>query len=778
VKTFIARAILALLLLPLVLLAPARAQAPEPRIALVLGNSDYRAGPLATSVNDAGLIAETLRNAGFDVTGAANLDQDQTRRAFREFLEKASAAGPQAVIFVYLAGRGLQFEGENYFVPVDATIPRDSDVPAQAVRISDLTRPLAGSPAKARLFVLDLARANTFAQGPAPLAPGLALIEPEDGSLVAFNAAPGTIAPEEQPPYGAYAQALSEMMRQGGLPVDEVFAQTRLRVNELTRGAVVPWHASKITVPFVFFERAPGAPAPAVSVEQRAVIARRPIREFPADEAYAVALDRDTIPAYQEFLVAFPSSPQARRVRAILAARREALIWRRAVTANRPEAYWTYMRRYPRGPHFADSRRRLVLISAPVEPPPQFAFYEYDVPPPPPDEVEFIETRRTYFFDDREYGPPPPVAPVMLLGPRERDYYVPPPPPPTSRGFLPIPLGIPMPYARPVERQGGFAAPAFMPQPPRSPTPGFQPAQAPGSAPQPAPAPGAPGQPPRPGQPPGQPNQPGAAAPPPQPLPGGPKPLPPGAQQPASPPAQPGAQPAPGARPGGPAAPATSAPGAAPATQPQPLPGARPPGGPAGPGAAPGTPRPNQGVKPVSPPAATSAPPSSPAATPPRPAAPAPAVAPKPAAPAPAAPPPAAAPARPAAPAPAAPKPAPAPSAAPPPAAAPRVTPPAAPPHVAPPPAAPPRAAPPPPAAPKPAPPPPAAAPHVAPPPAPAAPRPAAPPPAAAPPRPAPPPPAAVAPRPAAPPPPAAAAPRPAAPAGKAACGLPGLPPC
>jgi uncharacterized caspase-like protein len=773
-KTSIAHAILALVLLPLALIAPSRAQAPEPRLALVLGNAEYRAGPLATSANDAGLIAETLRNAGFDVTGAANLDQDQTRRAFREFLDKANAAGPQAVIFVYLAGRGLQFEGENYFVPVEATIARDSDVPAQAVRISDLTRPLAGAPAKARMFVLDLARLNNFAQGGQPLAPGLALIEPEDGSLVAFNAAPGTIAPEEQPPYGADAQALSEMMREGGLPVDEVFSRTRLRVNELTRGAEVPWHASKITAPFVFFERAPGAPAPVVSPESRANIARRPVRDFPVEEAYAVALDRDTIPAYQEFLNAYPNAPLSPRVRALLAARREALIWRRCVVANRPEAYWTYIRRYPRGPHIADARRRLALISAPLDPPPQFAFYDYDVPPPPPDEVVIIDQRRTYFFDDPAYAPPPP-APVLLLGPRERerDYYVPPPPPPTSRGFLPIPVGVPMPYARPVERQGGFAAPAFMPQPPRAPGQGAQPAQvAPGAAPGAAPQPGQGGRP-------GQPAAP-APAPAPQALPSG-KPMPPGAQP-------------------WPAQPA----------QPQPLPGARPPGGPAGPGAGPGGPRPNQGLRPAAPPAAP-APGAPAAAAPPKPAAPAapPAAAPRPAAPPPAGPPPAAAPKaappaaappRPAAPPPAAPPPAavaPKPT-APPPAAAPSRP---APPHAAPPPAAAPKPAAPPPAAvgprpaapspapvaPRPAPPPAAVAPRPAPPPAAVAPRPApppaavppraAPPPAAVAPRPAPPP-AAVAPRPA-PPPPAAAAPHPAAPApGKPPCGAPGLPPC
>jgi uncharacterized caspase-like protein len=827
-KTSIAQAIrafcLALVLLPLALIAPASAQAPEPRVALVLGNTDYRAGPLATSLNDAGLIAETLRNAGFDVTGAANLDGEQTRRAFREFLDKAAAAGPQAVIFVYLAGRGLQFEGDNYFVPIDATLARDSDVPAQAVRISDLTRPLAGTPLKARMFVLDLARANNFAQGGQPLAPGLALVEPEDGSLVAFNAAPGTFGPDEQPPYGAYAQALSEMMREGGLPVDEVFARTRLRVNELTRGAEVPWHASKINVPFVFFERAPGAPAPAVSPEARANIARRPIREFPVEEAYAVALDRDTIPAYQDFLNAYPNSPLSRRVRALLAARREALIWRRAVTANRPEAYWTYIRRYPQGPHFADARRRLVLIAAPLDPPPQFTFYDYDVPPPPPDEIEIIDRRRTYFFDDPDYGPPPP-APVLLIGPRERDYYVPPPPPPASRGFLPIPLGIVAPFARPVERPGGFAAPAFMPQPPRNPPASFTPVQTapgqgappPGAQPGQQPGqfgrPGAPGQPPpagqaapapqqaappqappgqgRPGQPgqparPGPAPQPGVAAPPgspaqPNALPSG-NALPPGGQPPGT---RPGGPPGQNARPGGPGAPppagaapqggrppgdaAAPPPSTAPANQApasaQPQPGPRAPGGPAAPGAAPSGPRPAPGPGP-------GAAPGSPPATAPAPhAAPPPAAAP----PRPAAPPPAAAPPRPAAPPPAAAPPRPA---APPPAAAPPR--PAAPPPAA----APPRPAAPPPAAapPRPAAPPPAAAPPrpAAPPPAAAPPRPAAPPPAAAPPRPAAPPPAAAPPRPAAPP-PAAAPPRPAAPppaAAKPPCGAPGLPPC
>jgi uncharacterized caspase-like protein len=169
---------------------------------------------------------------------ARDLDQDSLRRAFRDFLDKASASGPDTVAFIYLAGYGLQLEGENYFVPIDAKIARDTDVPAEAVRISDYTRPLAALQLKASIVVLDAARANPFARSGQPLAGGLALVEPEPGVLIAFNAAPGTVAPEGQGPYGPYAQALAEMMREGGLPLNDVFDRTRLRVNESTQGAV------------------------------------------------------------------------------------------------------------------------------------------------------------------------------------------------------------------------------------------------------------------------------------------------------------------------------------------------------------------------------------------------------------------------------------------------------------------------------------------------------------------------------------------------------------
>jgi uncharacterized caspase-like protein len=429
----------------------ATAQQSEKRIALVIGNGAYQAEALPTAANDAGLIAQTLQASGFDVVGARDLDQDTLRRSFRDFLEKATGSGPDTVAFVYFAGYGLQLEGENYLVPTDARIGRDTDVAASAMRVSDYLRPLAALKLKTTIVVLDAAHPNPFARSGPPLAGGLALIEPEPGLLVAYNAAPGTVAPAGSGPYGAYAQALAEMMRDGGLPLTDVFDRVRLRVNDVTKGAEVPWHASRVQGPFVFFERAPDAPPPVASAEQTQAMRAQPIRDLGPQEAYAAALERDTLQGYVDFIAAYPADPMAKRVRAIVAARREAITWRRTRLIDTPNAYWSYLRRYPHGPHAADARRRLAFLSVALEPPPAFDVVTYDVPPPPPEEIIYVE-RPVLTFDDPVYAfEPPPPPPVFFLPPPPPEFVVlAPPPPPFGVFLLPIPVYTPVPiWVRP-----------------------------------------------------------------------------------------------------------------------------------------------------------------------------------------------------------------------------------------------------------------------------------------------------------------------------------------
>ncbi|MGY4624247.1 caspase family protein [Bradyrhizobium sp. USDA 4486] len=444
------------LLLPLAVLAvgaadQARAQQPEKRIALVVGNGAYAKSPLATTANDAGLIAQTLQAAGFDVVGARDLDGDTLRKSFRDFIQKAQASGPGTVAMIYLAGYGVQLAGENYFIPVDSNISRDTDIPTEALRISDYVRQLASIQLKANIVVLDAARAQPFIEGGQPIASGLALVEPEPNMLIAFNAAPGTVAPEEPGPYGIYAQSLAEMIRTGGLALPDVFDRVRLRVNESSKGAQVPWNEQKTSAQFSFFERGPDAPPPEVAPDQVAAIRSKPIRDLGVQDAYAAALARDTLPAYEEFLAAYPGDPLSKRVMAIVAARREAITWRRTYRADTPDAYWSYLRRYPRGPHAGDARRRLAILTAPLEPPPSFAMLDYDVPPPPPEEVVYVD-RPVLYFSDPDFGfVPPPPPPVYYLPPPPPDFVVLPPPLPVVGLFvLPQPVFVPIPvFVRP-----------------------------------------------------------------------------------------------------------------------------------------------------------------------------------------------------------------------------------------------------------------------------------------------------------------------------------------
>ncbi len=552
----------------------------SPRIALVIGEARYKTGPLASAANDAGLIADTLQRAGFDVTGAADLDQDGLRKALREFVDKAAAAGPDAVAVVYISGRGLQYAGDNYIAPIEANIPRAVDVPLEAVRLSDYLQPLSQMPMKAKVVVLDAAKINAFAQTGDPLAGGLALVDPPPGALYAFNAAPGSVAPNEPGPYGVYAQSLAEALRQPGMPLDQAFDQTRLRVSETTKGAIIPWDESKLTSPFALFAAAPGAPRPVAEATVTRLRAR-PIRDYSVDDAYIAAIDRDTIDGYLDFLAAYPDSPYAPRVRAILAVRREALTWRRAIGDDTPRAYWTYLRLYPYGPHADDARRRLAFLHAALAAPETFEDVNFDVPPPPPDDVDYF--RRPYVvFENPDWAPPPP-PPVGYLPPPVMIVNEPPPPPPHG-GLLPLPLVVaPLIGAAVASHMGVFHAPAVIQaQSPGAqdyynrfnrPQPGGAPPVAPGTGPAPTPMAPAGGGFPHPGAP-------TSAAPAMTPA----APMAPAAPHPAAPggviPPAPGGAPLP--HPGAPAGAAPTAPAMTPAAPHPAAPGGAIPTGPSG----------------------------------------------------------------------------------------------------------------------------------------------------------------------------------------------------
>src|SRR5258707_3376003 len=111
------------------LISAAPAQA-EKRVALVIGNNDYKNVPkLQKAVNDARTMAETLKQLGFSVMVAEN----QTRQAFSETLlafDKAVSAGDTA--FFFYAGHGFEIAGQNFLLPTD--VPAASEGQEELVR--------------------------------------------------------------------------------------------------------------------------------------------------------------------------------------------------------------------------------------------------------------------------------------------------------------------------------------------------------------------------------------------------------------------------------------------------------------------------------------------------------------------------------------------------------------------------------------------------------------------------------------------------------------------
>src|SRR5262249_23195031 len=156
---------------------------------------------------------------------------------------------------------------------------------------------------------------------------------------------------------------------------------------------------------------------------------------------YAAALERDTLDGYSEFIAVYPDDPMAARVRAIVAARREAITWRRSRIVDTPPAYWSYLRRYPQGPHAADAHRRLAFLAAAFEPPPVLGAHALCRPAAPPGRVRLLGAPVPRFCGPGlGFRPPAPTAGFFpgaaaagICGAR-------PAPPPVALFVLPMPI--------------------------------------------------------------------------------------------------------------------------------------------------------------------------------------------------------------------------------------------------------------------------------------------------------------------------------------------------
>jgi hypothetical protein len=229
------------------------------RVALVVGNSGYRnIAPLDNTINDAKLITKTLKNLGFEVVGDTpflDLSRDAFARAIEAFGNKLRGAD---IAVFYYAGHGLQIQGTNFLVPIDANYAKPSDADFQLVDAESILRQMDDSGAKLKIIMLDACRNNPFAmRGLRGVTRGLAQMSAPEGTLISYATAPGMVAIDgEAGGDSPYTAALARAMQKRGIDVLRMFNEVALNVYNSTGYAQQPWLAlSPIKGEFYFAGR-------------------------------------------------------------------------------------------------------------------------------------------------------------------------------------------------------------------------------------------------------------------------------------------------------------------------------------------------------------------------------------------------------------------------------------------------------------------------------------------------------------------------------------------
>lgn len=215
----------------------------EPRIALVIGNSDYRTPgwSLDNPKRDARLMKAALEGLGFDVQTVIDADEDGMEAAFAQFGQRLKQAGPDATGFFFYAGHGVQSEGLNYLIPTDLVAYNEADIWANAPRLELLFRYLENAGNAANFIILDACRNNPLPAAVRSTAGGLAATGRVRGTLIAYSTSPGAVAEDGTSGNSEFTLALSELIATPGIPAETLFRRVATQVEQRTGYRQQPW---------------------------------------------------------------------------------------------------------------------------------------------------------------------------------------------------------------------------------------------------------------------------------------------------------------------------------------------------------------------------------------------------------------------------------------------------------------------------------------------------------------------------------------------------------
>ena len=306
-------AVLALTLLTWASLALA-----DGRVALVVGNSAYaHIGRLPNADNDARDLSAALRRLGFEVTTELDADRGELNEALRAFTRQSLGAD---VALVFYAGHGMEMDGANYLVPVDARLERDVDVRFETVTLEDMLASTLG--ASLRLVILDACRNNPLARSMQRTLAGRSVSGGSfgdlnedllgDETLVAYAAAAGTTAADGRGRNSPYTSALLAHLDQP-LEIGLLFRRVRAQVLASTNGQQRPHEYQSLVREHYLGGRAPVVTVetvePAAAVDAVVADAVVPPAVLPATVEVALELDREARRLVQRGLAAAGFDP-------------------------------------------------------------------------------------------------------------------------------------------------------------------------------------------------------------------------------------------------------------------------------------------------------------------------------------------------------------------------------------------------------------------------------------------------------------------------------------
>lgn len=226
------------------------------RLALVIGNGAYQTAPLKNPVNDAEDVTRVLSSMGFKVSLHKNVDKRTMEESIRNFGRQLKAGG---VGLFFFAGHGMQVEGQNYLIPVNAKIKSESDIKYEAVDAGLVLGKMEDAGNQLNIVILDACRNNPFSRNFRNAATGLARMDAPTGSLIAYSTAPGAVAADGVDRNGIFTKHLIKHLAAPNLTVEQVLKKVRIDVAAETSQRQIPWESSSLMGEF-YFSSAQAAP--------------------------------------------------------------------------------------------------------------------------------------------------------------------------------------------------------------------------------------------------------------------------------------------------------------------------------------------------------------------------------------------------------------------------------------------------------------------------------------------------------------------------------------